>query len=98
MPPSYKEWQYFAGRVDDAKLHLRNAFGRFLLNIEKDFPPVFKSELVRIVQELCEPEPTRRGHPKERRGIPAQFSLKRYVSRFDFLLKRAELGLPAGVL
>jgi eukaryotic-like serine/threonine-protein kinase len=98
MPPLYADWQHYGGTSDDAKLHLRDAFSRFLLKLEKDFAPAFKSELVRIVKELCEPDPTRRGHPKERRDTAAQFSLKRYVTRFDLLLKRAELGLSAGVV
>ena len=46
-----------------------------------------------ILQQLCEPDPTRRGHPLERKTGGNSFSLERYVARFDFLANRAELTL-----
>lgn len=98
MPPLYVDWANYKGGAEDAKLHLRDAFSKFLLNFKNDLPPSFDAAIVRIVQELCEPDPTRRGHPKERRGTPAQFSLKRYVTQFDLLLKRAELGRGQGLI
>lgn len=95
MPAPYADWRHFVGSADDVKLHLRDAFGKCLLKLERDLPAAFKVELLSIFQQLCEPDPILRGHPKERKRTPAQFSLQRYVTRFDLLVRRAELGLAA---
>ena len=48
--------------------------------------------LVRSVRELCEQDPSRRGDPKSRAdGRP--FDLERYVSRFNLLARKAEIGM-----
>ena len=93
MDPAYADWQHFNGNVADAKLHLRDAFGRLLAKIKADLPTPCSAHVLQIVQQLCDPDPMFRGHPGERRGTLSQFSLQRYVTRFDLLLKRAELGL-----
>ena len=46
-------------------------------------PPYLRDDMQRIVAELCNPDPSRRGHP-ENRGA-GQFSLERYITLFDRL-------------
>lgn len=53
--------------------------------------PGLDGELTEIVRELCDPDPRLRGHPLTRSNIATQFSLERYVSRFDLLARRAEI-------
>ncbi len=93
MDPAYADWQHFNGNVDDAKLHLRDAFGKALAKIQIDIPETCRADVIPIIQQLCDPDPSLRGHPGEKRGSLSQFSLERYVTRFDLLLKRAEVGL-----
>jgi len=49
--------------------------------------------LSRKIMELCNPNPAERGHPKERMQSPSQFSLERYVTDFNLLAHKAELGV-----
>jgi eukaryotic-like serine/threonine-protein kinase len=93
LHPAYADWEHYAGSTDDIKLHLQDAFGRAMDAFARHVPECLRTPLVSIVRHLCEPDPTRRGHPDERPGTLNQFSLQRYRTTFDLLLKRAEAGL-----
>jgi serine/threonine protein kinase len=41
LSPIYADWRHYSGSVDDAKLHLRDAFGKFLVKIDNDFSKGF---------------------------------------------------------
>jgi serine/threonine protein kinase len=90
LGPLYSDWQRYAGSTDDIKLHLDDAFARVLGVFAQHTPADLRSELVGVVTQLCEPDPSRRGHPAEHQGAATQFSLQRYRTKFDLLLKRAE--------
>ncbi len=94
LHPTYADWQHYAGGTDDIKVHLQDAFGRVIDEFERHVPECLRADLVSIVRQLCEPDPMHRGHPSERRGTLNQFSLQRYRTKFDLLLKRSEAGLP----
>lgn len=63
--------------------YVRQAFARVLVDFRAHGPNQYTDDLTRIVQELCEPDPALRGHPKDRQR--KQFSLERYISEFDLL-------------
>jgi eukaryotic-like serine/threonine-protein kinase len=68
---------YLEEAFDDVVESLRGAAG-------------ISQELVECFQELCHPDPRRRGHPKShqaKHGSP--YSLERYISRLGMLLRRA---------
>jgi serine/threonine protein kinase len=44
-----------------------------------------------LVYQLCDPNPTRRGHPKTINSINSTISLERYISTFDRLIRRFEI-------
>lgn len=69
---------------------IRDAFARVLVDLRNSIPRGAE-DLVTVVKELCDPDPTLRGHPKNSPGN--QFSLERYVTRFDLLARKAELGV-----
>lgn len=48
-------------------------------------------DVVTIVKELCDPDPGLRGHPAGRNNSATQFTMDRYVTRFDVLARRAAL-------
>jgi hypothetical protein len=50
-----------------------------------------RTEIVAAIEELCDPDPHVRGHPVNREMH--QFGLERYISLFNHLGKRAEMGL-----
>jgi serine/threonine protein kinase len=52
-----------------------------------------RDALQEIVRQLCSPDPNLRGHPLTRGQLGNPFSLERYVSWFDLLARRAEIGI-----
>lgn len=66
---------------DQVVPYLRNAM-REALNERPGLSGAIGTEMARIIRELSDPEPKRRGSPKI--GIlPARFSMRRYVSTFE---------------
>lgn len=83
-------WQ---GSYAEVLAYVREAFERAIALFGEDIDrqaPQLKEPLVAVVRELCDPDPGLRGDPKERRPGANQFSLERYVSRFDLLARREE--------
>jgi hypothetical protein len=50
---------------------------------------VVRSDVVGIVQHLCDPDLALRGHPRGVGGYD-QYSLERYVSKLDLVSKRLD--------
>ncbi|OGN91958.1 MAG: hypothetical protein A2Z75_06175 [Chloroflexi bacterium RBG_13_50_10] len=51
-------------------------------------------EIIMIAQELCEPDPRRRGDPAARAAAyRKQYDVQAYISRFDRLAKQAEIRM-----
>ena len=84
-------WRNWSGTFDDVLPYLNDAFQRVLDIYRASLPATIQSDMLEIVSQLCVPDPRLRGHPMNR--VSNQFSLVRYVSRFELLAKRAELGL-----
>jgi serine/threonine protein kinase len=87
-------WLSWSGSFDQVMPYLRPAFDRAVAAFAAQVPRGLAADLERIVRQLCEPDPRRRGHPRERTvlfGNP--FRLDRYVAKFEHLAKRAEAGL-----
>ena len=70
---------------------VRDAFGKAVSEISADIPSCIRSDIVLAIDRLCDPEPERRGH-LDNLGIN-QFGLERFVSLFDRLAAKAELGM-----
>ena len=86
-------WQNWQGAFEEALIFLRPAFADAVEYVAAELPETFRPDIRVILQQLCEPDPVRRGHPLERRTDGNSFSLERYVTKFDFLANRAELVL-----
>jgi serine/threonine protein kinase len=73
---------------------VRDAFCRAIETFEKTIHPrTVGRALARILRELCDPEPERRGHPMNRRGVPgSEYSIERYLAEFDMLAGKAAVG------
>jgi eukaryotic-like serine/threonine-protein kinase len=84
---------YWQGRYVDLLSVLYESFGQVLEWFEQSVPDArLARELRAVVHQLCDPDPKLRGDPVER-GRPNQYGLRRYVSKFDCLARRAELGI-----
>ena len=76
--------------------YLREAFTATLEVVRSDIESHgahLTNELTGMVAELCDPDPLRRGHPRERRPGGNPYSLERYVSRLNLLAERQEILL-----
>lgn len=81
---------FWAGTYEDLLPFLRKAFGEVIVRLENDLAPEVREPLSCMIRELCEPDPSLRGHPRTRamRGNP--YALERYVSSLNLLATRAE--------
>ena len=86
-------WNNWQGTYSEVLPFLHAAFGRILVDFKGQVDPTVRDDMTGIVKDLCEPDPALRGHPRNRNHIATQYSLERYVSRFDLLARRAEAGL-----
>jgi eukaryotic-like serine/threonine-protein kinase len=80
----------------DALPYVREAFENVLEAISPSFPDDFRSDLLQAVRQLCDPDPNRRGDMRARLGSVSQYQLDRFVSLFDRLARRAEMGFVTG--
>jgi serine/threonine protein kinase len=86
-------WENWTGTYAEALPYVRDAFDRVVLIFSTYADSRVRNDLVRIVRELCEPDPALRGHPRTRASRGNQYSLERYVAAFDLLARRVSLGL-----
>ena len=71
--------------------YIRRAFLEVLQAIQEASPSPIAQDVTRAVSQLCDPDPARRGHPRNRATLGNVYSLERYVAMFDRLSKRAAL-------
>ncbi len=84
------QWTQWHGTYADVLPYLRAAFANALDYVTDEFPSEFKEDLREVLEQLCDPDPALRGHPRDRiMKYGNQYSLQRFVSKFDLLAKRA---------
>lgn len=81
----------WSGSYDQVLPYLQHAFAQVLADLETAVDPLTRAEVTTLVRELCNPDLAKRGHP---RGIGSanQYSLERYKSYTDLLLKRTTVS------
>lgn len=84
------QWTQWHGTYEDVLPYLRAAFANSLDYVTDEFPAEFKKDLREVLEQLCDPDPSLRGHPHDRRmQFGNQYSLQRFISKFDLLAKKA---------
>jgi len=78
---------------EDILPYLAEAFVRVIDIIETLIPEEFRKDLIPIIKELCEPSIHKRGDPIQYRRNLNPFSMERYISRLNTLLKNVEYKL-----
>lgn len=86
-------WQNWTGTYVEVLPYVRDAFARVVESFEAEIPIEVRGDMLDVVRELCEPDPALRGHPLNRARSGNQYSLERYISKFNLLATRAESGL-----
>lgn len=89
--PDQFAWGNWTGTFDDVLPYLNDAYQRVLERYCQALPDPLKKDLLEVATQLCMPDPRLRGHPKSLKTN--QFSMERYISKFDLLAGYAELQL-----
>jgi serine/threonine protein kinase len=84
----YNRW---AGTYDQVLPYLQRAFTEVLADLGPNIDPLVRNEIITLVRELCNPDISKRGHRKGI-GSNSQYSLERYKSHTDLLLKRTTVS------
>ncbi len=84
-------WGNWGGTYNEVLPYLNDAFQRVLAIYSKSLPASLRNDLTETVNQLCMPDPRLRGHPRNR--ATNQFSFERYITKFELLARRAEMGL-----
>lgn len=82
----YMSW---GGTYLEVLPYIHRAFSDVVQGIHQGSPNAVAREVAQVVRQLCDPDPGRRGHPKNLLTRGNQYSLERYVAIFDRLSKRA---------
>jgi eukaryotic-like serine/threonine-protein kinase len=97
LHPSHR-WQSWTGSWEETLVFLRPAFIDAVDYVAAELPRDIRDDVVTVLKQLCEPDPTKRGHPLDGRIAGGNtFSLERYVAKLDLLARRAELAIRARV-
>lgn len=84
-------WTNWQGSYEEVLPYIRHAFIEAIGYVSDEFPANCKQELTNILAQLCDPDSSLRGHPRDREmthGSP--YSVRRYVNQFDLLASKAE--------
>ena len=90
LDPS-EHWLTWEGEFEDVLPGLIDAHGRSLVRLREALHRDFGDSIVGIVDELCHPDPDRRGDPVSRRKGLNPYDLRRYVTRLDLIYRRAQI-------
>ena len=82
-------YKTFTGTYGEVLPYLQHIFSQVIRELREQIPTDFAEEIKAVAKQLCDPDPQKRGHPKNVIYRGNQFSLERYVSKFDLLAKRA---------
>lgn len=81
--------QNWNGAFDEVLPYLVGAFAQTAAVFREQLPPSLASDLIPVYEQLCNPDPRKRGIP----GAPLnKVSLEKYVTRFDVMAVKAQLG------
>lgn len=82
----------WSGRYREILPYLERYFREAILDLSQHLPEPFVHDVTQVVVELCQPDPTRRGHPRNH-AIGNPYGLERYVSLFNRYALEAEHNL-----
>jgi len=87
-------WERWNGIYEELVPYLEDGFIAALHEFEQNILEYKdKEELTKLVQYLCHPLPAKRGHPKSVNSRGSNFNLERFISRLDYLKRKAEIAI-----
>ena len=91
LDPGYHP-RTWGGTYAEALPFVIHAFNEAVDEIKSRIDPLVRDDLSDIIYTLCNPDLSKRGHPKGA-GARNQFSLERYVAQIDLITKRYEVKI-----
>ncbi len=88
---------WLGGAYSDIMPHLIEATEATLEDLAVEIDPLVRDELLSITRYLLDPDPLRRGHPRNRTDGATPYGLERVISAYAHLAKKAEWALAAKV-
>ena len=85
-------WAVWGGSFREVLPYIQDVFTQAIWELREMIRPDFSEEIIDLVNQLCNPDPKRRGLPMND-GSSSRHSLERYISRFNLLAERAEWSL-----
>jgi len=85
-----KHWQ---GAYEEILPRVQYAFEQAMEDLEAEVPLSCRQDVISAVRQLCNPDSKLRGHPLNRKSRGNPYSIERYISWFNRLARKAELGL-----
>jgi serine/threonine protein kinase len=77
----------------DVLVYVNQAFGRALDEISIEITDEYlREQIIPVIQQLCNPNPEKRGHPRNFMENSSNFSLIRYITTFSRLYRYYELN------
>ena len=89
-------WEAWPGNYLDALPYVRDAWDAVLEDLAASLDEEIREELVTITRRLTNPEPEKRGHPRNLAGNGPKFGARRFSSRLEVLANRAEQRIRSG--
>lgn len=81
--------QHWIGTFEEVLPYLNHAFAATVNDLKNEIPTSLENDLIPVYSQLCQPDPRRRGYP----GQPLnKVSLERYITKFDVMARKAEIG------
>lgn len=89
-------WEAWPGNYADALPYVREAWDAVLEDLATSLDEEIRDELVLLTRQLTNPDPEKRGHPRNLAGNGPAFGVRRFSSRFEVLASRAEQRIRSG--
>jgi len=69
------------------------ALTEVLIDITPAIPYPVRAGMVNLIGQLCNPDPSKRGHPKDhRRAVGRKFSVERYIAQFNTMYSKLKIS------
>jgi serine/threonine protein kinase len=96
--PREARFSHWQGTFEDVLPHLYHAHSGVMTELHdevlrKTADPDSTERFVAAVMQMTDPDPLRRGHPKDRAAQTSSYSVQRFTSQMELLAKRAEMRL-----
>lgn len=83
----------WTGTYSEVLPYIINAYDEVLSVFGSELPSDLRDDVVELVRQMCNPDPSKRGYTKNLNNKNRQYSLEQYISKLDIMAKKVEYGL-----